>query len=57
LQRDQAELQQELDACGQARRDNIKFVENDDDRKLAQKHYTKKQEVLRVCPGSGLSFI
>ena len=57
LQREQAELQEELQSCGSASTlddrgytcTNAKYISNPDDRKLAQKHYTKKQEPIRVC--------
>ena len=56
LQREHAELQQEAHSCGVAKindnsrypRDNPKYIEDEHDRRLAQKHYSKKQELLRV---------
>ena len=55
FQRDQAEAFQEHTACGEPpqiergyMRPNLKFIENSDDRKLAQKHWIRKHEALKV---------
>lgn len=54
LQREQAEALQEHTACGEPpqiergyMRPNLKFIENSDDRKLAQKHWIRKHEALK----------